>query len=77
MLAESVSHNVPLRPGLAAEYPDLAVNDPLRVNYRHAAVERNEAVAMAIRIIGQAGDSAAAPAAAPREADENEASDAR
>jgi iron(III) transport system substrate-binding protein len=51
MLAESVSHNIPLRPGLADAYPDYAVEDPLRVDYRRAAAMREEAVAEAIRII--------------------------
>jgi len=51
MLAESVSHNIPLRPGLAAQYPQYAVDDPLRVDYGRAAVMRNEAVAEAIRIL--------------------------
>jgi iron(III) transport system substrate-binding protein len=69
MLAASVSRNVPLRPGLAAEYPDLAVEDPLEVNFRHAAAEREEAVAMAIRIIAQTAE--------PQEQQGDESSDAR
>lgn len=51
MLAESVSHNIPLGPGLAEAYPDYGVDDPLRVNYRRAAAMREEAVAEAIRIL--------------------------
>ena len=51
MLAESVSHNVPLRPGLAADYPDFAVPDPLRIDYRLAAAQRDEAVALAMRYL--------------------------
>ncbi|MHC4106937.1 MAG: extracellular solute-binding protein [Planctomycetota bacterium] len=51
MLAESVSHNVPLRPGLAADYPDVAVPDPLRIDYRLAAGQRDEAVALAMRYL--------------------------
>lgn len=51
MLAESVSHNVPLRPGLAEAYPDCAVEDPLRVDYHRAAAMREEAVAEAVRIL--------------------------
>jgi iron(III) transport system substrate-binding protein len=77
LLAESVSHNVPLRPGLAAEYPDLAVGDPLDVNYRRAAAERAEAVAMAMRIIAQAEEPAEAATDEPREEPGNEPSDAR
>jgi len=32
MLASSVSGNVPLFPGVAAEFPELAVDDPLELN---------------------------------------------
>jgi iron(III) transport system substrate-binding protein len=51
MLAESVSHSIPLQPGLAEAYPEYAVEDPLRVDYRRAATMREEAVAEAIRIL--------------------------
>ncbi|MDY7108230.1 MAG: extracellular solute-binding protein [Planctomycetota bacterium] len=50
-LAESVSHNIPLRPGLAGAYPEYAVEDPLLIDYRRAAAMREEAVAEAIRIL--------------------------
>ena len=55
-LAESVSRNVPLRPGLAEAYPDLAVNDPLHVDYRRAARHRAAAVDLAMRILTGATD---------------------
>lgn len=44
MLAESVSHNIPLRPGLAAEFAQYAVADPLRVDHAAAAASRITAV---------------------------------
>jgi iron(III) transport system substrate-binding protein len=37
MLAESVSRNLPLRPGLAGEYPQITVPDPLDVDLVQAA----------------------------------------
>ena len=37
MLAESDSHNVPIRPALAAEFPEYAVPDPLDVPYGEIA----------------------------------------
>jgi iron(III) transport system substrate-binding protein len=49
MLAESVSHNVPLRPELAGAYPEFQVRDPLRVSYERAAALRAEAVDIAMR----------------------------
>jgi iron(III) transport system substrate-binding protein len=54
MLAESVSRNVPLRPEVAAEFPEHEVPNPLRVDPRRAAAARAEAVAMAMRILGGA-----------------------
>ena len=51
MLAESVSHNVPLRPGLADDYPEYAVPDPLEVNYALAAATRVAAVRLAMRYL--------------------------
>jgi iron(III) transport system substrate-binding protein len=50
MLAESDSHNIPLRPGLADDYPEYVVDDPLRVDYRAAAAERERAIRMAMKI---------------------------
>jgi ABC-type Fe3+ transport system substrate-binding protein len=37
MLAESPSHNIPLRPSLALAFPKYAVPNPLKVNYQEAA----------------------------------------
>ncbi|MHC4419764.1 MAG: extracellular solute-binding protein [Planctomycetota bacterium] len=56
MLAESVSHNVPVRPGLAADYPQYAIPDPLRADYRRAAVRLQGAVEQAMRRLGRGGD---------------------
>ena len=56
MLAESVSHNVPLRAGLAADYPQYAVPDPLRADYRRAAAGLQGAVEQAMRRLGRGGD---------------------
>ena len=51
LLAESVSHNVPLRPGLADDYPEYAIPDPLRVDYRLVAKLRQDAVRQAMRTL--------------------------
>ncbi|MCP3904050.1 MAG: extracellular solute-binding protein [Planctomycetes bacterium] len=51
LIAETASHNVPLRPGLADDYPKYAVPDPLRVDLRRAAAARRDAVALAMRIL--------------------------
>lgn len=51
LLAESSSHNIPLRPGLAEAYPDYRVPDPLRVDERRSAAERAAAVSQAMRIL--------------------------
>ena len=61
MLAESVSHNIPLRPGLAASYPEYAVEKPLEVNYRRAAAARREAVAGAMRAFADPDPTTDAP----------------
>ena len=58
MLAESVSHNIPLRPGLAADYDAYAVEDPLAVDFRRAASARAEAVAAAMRTLTGAAEQA-------------------
>lgn len=50
MLAESDSHNIPTRPELAAEFPQLAVPNPLRVSLQRAAMVRKEAIEQAMRI---------------------------
>jgi iron(III) transport system substrate-binding protein len=56
MLAESVSHNIPLRPGLAASYPQYAVPDPLRADYARAAARMQGAVEQAMRRLGRGDD---------------------
>ena len=49
LLAESVSHNLPVRPGLADQYSEYAVPDPLKVNYAKAAGMMPTAVEQAMR----------------------------
>ncbi|UCD75080.1 MAG: extracellular solute-binding protein [Phycisphaerales bacterium] len=49
MLAESVSHNIPLRPGLAASFSEYAVPDPLAVDYQRAASARGNALDFVMR----------------------------
>jgi iron(III) transport system substrate-binding protein len=44
MLAESDSHNVPIRPALAAEFSDYAVPDPLDVPYDEIADHMDDAM---------------------------------
>jgi iron(III) transport system substrate-binding protein len=56
MLAESVSHNVPVRAELAADYPQYTVPDPLRADYRRAATALQGAVEQAMRRLGRGGD---------------------
>jgi iron(III) transport system substrate-binding protein len=56
MLAGSVSHNVPVRADLAADYPEFAVADPLRVDYARAAAGLQGAVERAMARLGRGGD---------------------
>jgi iron(III) transport system substrate-binding protein len=56
MLAESPSRNIPLRPGLAAEYPSLSVPDPLEVSWERAAAKRHEAVELAVQMLMRQGE---------------------
>lgn len=56
MLAESVSHNVPVRPGLAGAVAGYDVPDPLDIDYRRAAAAMPGAVEAAMRRIGEGGD---------------------
>lgn len=51
LLAESVSGNIPLRPGLREQYEHLAVPSPLNVDFRKAAAARRDAVEEAMRVI--------------------------
>ncbi len=48
MLAESVSHNVPLRPAVAEDYPQYAVPDPLRVDPARVAAQLSRAIEQAM-----------------------------
>ena len=52
LLAESVSHNIPLRPWLADEYPEWVVPDPLKIDYARVAKSRARAVDMAVNRLG-------------------------
>jgi hypothetical protein len=63
MLAESVSHNIPLRPGLAESYPQLVVPDPLRVDYAAAATARPPAISQAMKRFEHIDASTSQPAA--------------
>jgi len=69
LLAESVSHNVPLRQELVPKYPKLAVPDPLRIDFTIAADMRGNAVRSAMRILADrsadSDDSTTSPAASP------------
>jgi len=51
ILAESNSHNVPIRPGLAEEYRQYDVPNPLNVGFAAAAAARSAAVEQAIAIL--------------------------
>jgi ABC-type Fe3+ transport system substrate-binding protein len=51
MLAESDSHNIPLRPSLANAYPQLAVPNPLAIDLKDAAAKRTPAVEKAVRAL--------------------------
>jgi ABC-type Fe3+ transport system substrate-binding protein len=44
LLAESVSHNIPLRPDLAADYPEFKVPKPMEIDYAQAARSRSAAI---------------------------------
>ena len=51
MLAGSVSHNVPVRAAVAADYSDYAVPDPLKVNLAHVAAAMPGAIDEAMRLL--------------------------
>jgi iron(III) transport system substrate-binding protein len=61
MLAESVSHNIPVRPDLAKSFPQYQVPDPLRVDYAIAAKLRPQAVSQAMKRFEAASDTTAPP----------------
>lgn len=56
LLAESVSHNIPLRPGLAEDYSQYAVPDPLDVDYGRAADMMQDAIDSAWDALGVGAD---------------------
>ena len=56
MLAESVSHNIPLRPTLAADFAQYAVSDPLSVDYAAAAAARTAAINQLMKAINDLAD---------------------
>ena len=45
MLAESESHNVPIRPAVAAEFANCAIGKPLEIDYRKVASQQQAALA--------------------------------
>lgn len=51
ILAESVSHNLPLREAVAKDFPQFAIDDVLKVDYPLAAATRQGAVAQFMRIV--------------------------
>jgi iron(III) transport system substrate-binding protein len=51
MLAESVSHNVPVRAGIAKEFSQYAVVDPLQIDLDFVAKARSVAIEKAMRIL--------------------------
>jgi iron(III) transport system substrate-binding protein len=61
MLAESVSHNVPLRPGLAADYSQYIIPNPLKVDYALAAAARIAAVNQLMNAMRDQEDEQAPP----------------
>jgi iron(III) transport system substrate-binding protein len=56
MLADSVSHNLPLRESVAKDFPQFAIPDPLKTDYALAAATRRGAIAQTIRIIRDEGE---------------------
>ncbi len=53
LLADSVSHNIPLGGSVADDYPHYAVPDPLAVDLRRAAELMGEAVRQAMRLLNR------------------------
>lgn len=53
MMAESDSHNIPVSPSVAAEYPQYAVPNPLEIDLSNAAAEMDDAVRMAMEILAR------------------------
>lgn len=61
MLAETVSHNLPVRSKFAGEFSAYAVPDPLRVDYTLAAKTRPQAIAQAMKTLDTPHESASQP----------------
>tara|TARA_B100001059_G_scaffold236078_1_gene284577 strand:+ start:26333 stop:27331 length:999 start_codon:yes stop_codon:yes gene_type:complete len=57
-LAESVSGNIPIKPEIAAEYPELMVSDPMQTDLNKAAKNYNSAVNAMIEAIDTGGQNA-------------------
>jgi iron(III) transport system substrate-binding protein len=51
MLADSESHNVPVRPALAAQYAKYALGKPLEIDYRKVAADQPAAIAAVKEIL--------------------------
>lgn len=51
-LAESESHNIPIRPELAAEFPKYAVPDPAAIDFAKVAASLDEAMNLCDRALG-------------------------
>ncbi len=51
MLAESDSHNIPIRPELAAEFPEYAVPDPMDLSYEAIADHMDEAMRLCDEVL--------------------------
>jgi iron(III) transport system substrate-binding protein len=41
MLANSASHNIPIQPHIASDFPELIIDDPLKVDWNRAAMLRD------------------------------------
>ncbi len=53
MLALSTSHNTPLQPEVASQFPELVIDDPLRVNFYEAQLEYNNQLTTVMDLLPQ------------------------
>lgn len=60
-LAESESHNIPVRAGVAAQFESYRVPDPLEIDLERAANLRNEAIDLAMKYLSGAAARTDAP----------------
>lgn len=51
LLANSSSRNIPLQPSVAMQFPDLAVDDPLEVDFYAAAARHNQSMSLVMDAI--------------------------